>query len=213
MDGWMLLEWGQQYITFVTGSFFPSFWSQPSSTAPITMLPLITTATLHSFCFCSTAPCFFFLFLKPLTFLYSPLLSFFSPWIDPSSTVSTSWCVLGFDNPLEWTLLLPPPLNLDSSALFLLLWGMLVCFSFAGRIVVLWEQGECFSPATGVPGWGVYICFCLNNVRRVHLGFTLVFNHFQTSSSANTHKMTGALLEIVKGQKKPTWILQQPSIS
>lgn len=96
-------------------------------------------------------------FLKPLTFLYSPLLSFFSPWIDPSSTVSASWCVLCFDK--------PPPSNPDSSALFLLLWWMLVCFSFAGRIVALWEEGECFSPATGVLGWGVYICSCLNNVR------------------------------------------------
>lgn len=209
----MLLEWGQQYITFVTGSFFPPF--DPNRPVQLQLQCSLSSQLQPSILFVSVRqlPVFFFLFLKPLTFLYSPLLSFFSPWIDPSSTVSTSWCVLGFDNPLEWTLLLPPPLNLDSSALFLLLWGMLVCFSFAGRIVVLWEQGECFSPATGVPGWGVYICFCLNNVRRVHLGFTLVFNHFQTSSSANTHKMTGALLEIVKGQKKPTWILQQPSIS
>lgn len=58
-----------------------------------------------------------------------------------------------------------PPSNPDSSALFLLLWWMLVCFSFAGRIVALWEEGECFSPATGVLGWGVHICSCLNNVR------------------------------------------------
>lgn len=83
----MLLEWVQQYITFFSGSFFPSSWPQPSSTAPVTMFPLITTATPYSFCFCSSAPCCCF-FLKPLTFLYSPLLSFFSPWIDPSSTVS-----------------------------------------------------------------------------------------------------------------------------
>lgn len=32
----------------------------------------------------------------------------------------------------------------------------------------------------------------------VRLGFTLVFNHFQTSSSANTPKNAGALLEIIK---------------
>lgn len=56
-----------------------------------------------------------------------------------------------------------PSLNPDSSALFLLLWWMLVCFSFAGRIVALWEQVECFSAATGV--LGVYICSFLNNVR------------------------------------------------
>lgn len=80
--------------------FFPCSWSQPSSSAPVAMSPLITTATLHSFPFCSSASCCFFK-ATYISLLSSSVL--FSPWVEPSSsTVSASWCVLGFDDALEW---------------------------------------------------------------------------------------------------------------
>lgn len=41
-------------------AFSPSSWPRPSSTAPVRMFPLITSQTLKSFCFFSSAPCCFF---------------------------------------------------------------------------------------------------------------------------------------------------------
>lgn len=100
--GWMsfppelLLEYSISPISLV--AFFSSSWPRLSGAAPVRLFPLITSLTLNSFCFISSAPCCFF---KPLTFFYCPFLSSFSPWIDPSSTVSASSCVFGFDSPLE----------------------------------------------------------------------------------------------------------------
>lgn len=93
-----LLEWGPAVYHLFHWQLFSLLLTPTVQYSSSYNGPLITTAALHSFCFCLSAPC---VFLKPLTFLYSPLLSCVSPWIDPSSTVSPSWCVLGFDNPLE----------------------------------------------------------------------------------------------------------------
>lgn len=164
----LLLEWGQQYLTFFTGSFFPSSWPQPSSTAPVTMF---LSSLQPSILFVSVLqlPAFLLFFFNTT---YISLLS--SSVLFQSLNWPQLHCVPFLVCARLWQ---PPwvslPSNPDSSALFLLLWWMLVCFSFAGRIVALWEQDECFSPATGVLGWGAFICSCLNERGEFHLGFSV----------------------------------------
>lgn len=158
--GWMsffspelLLEYSISPISLV--AFFPSSWPRLSGTAPVRLFPLII---LPSILFVS--------FLQLLVVFLSHLHSFtllFCPFSVLELTPAPLCPLLGVCSALTAPLSHSRPSNPDSSALFLLLWWMLVCFSFAGRILALWGQGECFSPATGVLSW-VYICSCFNNV-------------------------------------------------
>lgn len=83
--------------------------------------------------------CFFF--LNPLNFFTLLFCPFLVLQLTPAPLcllLRVCWALTALSSH-------PRPSNPDSSALFLLLWWMLVCFSFAGRILSLWGQGECFS--------------------------------------------------------------------
>lgn len=165
----MLLKWGQEYITFFTGSCFPAL-------DPTIQFSSSYNVPSHHNC---NPPFFSFLFFSfqlPVVFFKATYISLLSSsvlfqslsWAQLFHCVRFLVCAWLWRRPWVTDRHSPPhwiPLNPDSSALFLFLWWMLVCFSFAWRIVALWEQGKCCSPATGVLGWGDYICSCLNNMR------------------------------------------------
>lgn len=155
----LLLKWGQQYITPFTGRFF-SPPLDPGHPVQLQLQRSLLSCLQPSSLFVSFLQlcCFF---LKPLKFLYSPFLPFFSPSVNPGSTVSASSCVLGFDSPLES----PPPIKSwfeCSLPVALMDVGM---FFICRKNTCFVRTGWAFFSAAGVLSWGGHICSCFNNVR------------------------------------------------